>query len=149
MLHPDGIAGVIPTTRSFCRAISKSVCPKTSCHNGSGCCVALVEVVLSPVSTLNSPGACHNVWSFSAGAYPLPFLVTICNTFGPLWFFISLNIRTKYTTSCPSAGPKYRIFNPWKMLVGCLVRKVLRLLCRSNTLRFFLSSIRCSLTAKR
>ena len=66
--HPVGMAGVTPTMRSSFSASSMMVCPKTSWYFGGAGDLG-ATLMISPVSLLNSPGACHLVGlPASAGA---------------------------------------------------------------------------------
>ena len=57
---PVGIAGVIPIIFGFFSANSTIECPNTSWYLG-GCGRLGVTLTISPVSLLNTPGACHCV----------------------------------------------------------------------------------------
>ena len=135
--HPDGIAGVTPTMFGFCLASSRRVFPNTSCNSGG--IPSVVGFILSPVILSNFPGACHSVAHSSAGLYPLPFTVCMCNSFGPLMSFISFRTFIKEMVSCPSIGPKYLIFKPSKMFCCCMSNDFRLLLNR--IMAFFLSSV--------
>ena len=64
-------------------------------------------LIISPVSLLKIPGACHFVGSPSSEyLYPFPFTVMQCKIFGPGMCFKSSNTFANPSTSCPSTGPK-------------------------------------------
>ena len=102
--QPVGMAGVTPTMRGLLLASSKRVCPNTSWNFGGLLLLSCTR--RCPVSGSNFPGACHTVALFSAGLYPLPFVVCRCSSFGPFIFLSWFNTLTTSLTSCPSNGPK-------------------------------------------
>jgi hypothetical protein len=70
--QPLGMAGVMPTIFGFFSASSTMVCPNTSWYLG-GCGLLGTTLMISPVSLLNRPGACHTVGlPASAGRSPCP-----------------------------------------------------------------------------
>ncbi len=121
--QPLGMAGVIPVMSGLVRANSSKVWPKTSWNlvfvgtSGSS------SVSLCPVSASKSPGACQVGWSFSAGAYPFPFIVRACSSRGPFRFFSLLKVLTRRMTSCPSTGPKYRMPSGWNNVLFLTKRR--------------------------
>ena len=104
--EPEDMAGVTPMILSFFSANSTIVWPNTSWYLGA-CGDLGTILIISPVSLLNIPGACHLVGSPSSEyLYPFPFTVMQCKIFGPGMCFKSSNTFANPSTSCPSTGPK-------------------------------------------